>query len=513
MKILVYSHVPMWEQHHAESIEICLKHLNCGDEVFMLACDMSLSHCPANFLKNKNFCNRCLKQTERTKITILENKIKHLYLELGNDDNNVAVNSVEEFSNFKFDNVPFGEFVLSTLIGDYLQTSYYNFDDIIKANGLEMMNSSINLYKRVQKIITENNIDRVYTWNGRRASDAPVNYAAKKMKIQFFSHISGGTRDKFQIESAISVLDVDLYKKVSNGFYEEHKKNGTLKEFEKEGLNHFNFLRYGNLEGYSYGLQQFSKNFDKKNIFEKKKNKKNISIFPGSNWEYLAFANGLDKIDGKSFSQYNMLEKVLSNNYIKDNFNLYVRWHPYLQHAGSKEKKHIYEIKDKYNHVNFFMPESNANSYNLLDFSDVVITFGSTMGVEATIYGKPSILLGRTFWEDSGAAYIAKSTNDLIILLKEEKLKPKPFINAIKEGYYQRHRSRESFEYVTSDPKKVKYFLKNKRIKNLTIYDKVKEATNYDKVKKEATNFISKTVVNSNSRLSKFYGYLRNYIF
>ena len=247
-----------------------------------------------------------------------------------------------------------------------------------------------------------------------------------------------------------------------------------MSEFEKEGLKHFNFLKNGTNDGKSYGLKQFSINFDDKNYFKRENNKKNIAIFPGSNWEYIAFSQGLTNMNNENFNQYDVLEKILKNRFIKDNFNLYVRWHPFLEKAGPKEKIRINEIKNKYNHVNFYLPNSKINSYNLIEFSDIVISFGSTIGVEATLYGKPSILFGRTFWEDSAAAHKVNKIDDLLDLLKKNSLKPKPYLNALKEGYYQRHRGQEVYKYVRAD-NQLRYYLNNKRIKNVTFLGKILE--------------------------------------
>ena len=94
----------------------------------------------------------------------------------------------------------------------------------------------------------------------------------------------------------------------------KHKKNNTLNEFEKEGLKHFNFLKNGTNDGKSYGLKQFSINFDDKNYFKRENNKKNIAIFPGSNWEYIAFSQGLTNMNNEI--DYNEVKKLLPKNVI-----------------------------------------------------------------------------------------------------------------------------------------------------------------------------------------------------
>jgi len=35
MKILIYSHVSNWQIHHAVTIELALKHISVGDDVFI----------------------------------------------------------------------------------------------------------------------------------------------------------------------------------------------------------------------------------------------------------------------------------------------------------------------------------------------------------------------------------------------------------------------------------------------------------------------------------------------
>ena len=71
----MYSHVPLWEQHHAQTIEICLKHLEARDEVLVLSCDTSLLNCPANILKKKELCNKCLKKKKGLKMLFLKIKL------------------------------------------------------------------------------------------------------------------------------------------------------------------------------------------------------------------------------------------------------------------------------------------------------------------------------------------------------------------------------------------------------------------------------------------------------
>ena len=80
MNVLVYSHVPLWVEFHAESVEFCLRHLQQGDNVFLLSCDGSLTSCPANPFHNLENCGRCRRQTQWTIKRILNDQVVDIRL-------------------------------------------------------------------------------------------------------------------------------------------------------------------------------------------------------------------------------------------------------------------------------------------------------------------------------------------------------------------------------------------------------------------------------------------------
>jgi hypothetical protein len=81
-------------------------------------------------------------------------------------------------------------------------------------------------------------------------------------------------------------------------------------------------------------------------------------------------------------------------------------------------------------------PESIVSSYALMDACEKVITFGSTTGVEASYWGKPSILVGRAYYEMTGACYHVRDKEELVRDLNDH-LEPKDKLGAIKYGYFQ----------------------------------------------------------------------------
>ena len=75
-----------------------------------------------------------------------------------------------------------------------------------------------------------------------------------------------------------------------------------------------------------------------------------------------------------------------------------------------------------------------------MEQSETVITFGSTVGVEACYWGKPSILLGMALYQGLDCCYIPSSHEDVINWLREEKLPAKLKNGALLYGNWELNR-------------------------------------------------------------------------
>lgn len=94
-------------------------------------------------------------------------------------------------------------------------------------------------------------------------------------------------------------------------------------------------------------------------------------------------------------------------------------------------------------------PESPHDSYALLRAADTVLSFGSTMGIEAVFWGKPSVLAGQSFYRGLGGTYEPTSHEALVELLTRP-LEPLDREAALKYGYYLSTRGRP-FRYYQAE--------------------------------------------------------------
>jgi len=472
MAELIFSHTPLWEQHHAQSIEIALKLNKKNKKVFFLSCDSSLYNCPANFEHKENICKKCLLQTHRTINNFLDPKIINLNLNLKIKKKKYFLRNVNDVFNYKYDGQNIGPCALSTLVSEKYFSCYLSFSKI-KNEIHQELDFATSLYDRAIEIIRENNIKTVYVWNGRRSSEAPIIMAAQKLNIRFYSYISGGRTNDYICQPTPAVHDLSFNKKLLNNLY----KKASKKKISQDSKFFFDFMRGNKTDHYAYGYYQFSKEFKKNQKFVGDQSKKNLVIFTSSMWEFYSFGKDFFHFGNKKIDHYQLINKVINNKYIKNNFNIHIRWHPNLSTARGGEKFVVNKIIKHNRHVYHYDPDSNTNSYDLIKFSNYVLTFGSTIGVEATYYGKTSILFGRSYYEDTDTVYVVKNIEQLTNLLKS-KLIPKKKVDAMKYGYWDRNRGNQKFENLYHD-NNYRWYYKNMRIKKINLTDVIKENSLY----------------------------------
>jgi hypothetical protein len=461
--VLIYSHVALWGVHHAQTVELALNHLEQNDNVYLLSCLGALKSCPANSFHDEALCNRCKKQSSYTIKTILEGRVRNIELIL--DEGGIkkilpALISIESVKSFAFDGVPIGELVLSQLVND-ARDSYLDFsDENLSRRAAQLCSNAIALYESAKEVIRQNSIDIVYAWNGRRCSDGPVLYAARNEGKQFFAYISGGRKNTYMMFPSLKIHDLSYNKSLVESVYLEVKERSTYDEFAKMAGEFFDICRYGG--GDHPGSVFFGSVFNKytdSNLPVKRK--KRLVIFTSSYWEYFAMGDWLEgEYPYANSNFYEGIKEILSDQRIKEKYEIITRWHPNLVNAGDYERNAILKVIEGHKDVLQFPPEDKVNSYALLESADVVITFGSTIGIEAVYYGRPSILLGPAMYEDAGSCYRPKTHEELVALLDGE-IEPLDKLGALKYGYSQRYGVSKEFTHLQQE--KSGYFFHKSR--------------------------------------------------
>lgn len=164
--------------------------------------------------------------------------------------------------------------------------------------------------------------------------------------------------------------------------------------------------------------------------------KKLIALFTSSTDE----TAGDPELVGPFPSQSAWVEQVLAWIATRDDAQLVVRVHPHL--AGNTG---LARAADEYNYyqrlkasrpanARIVMPDDPLNSYALMDAADVCLSYGSSVGIEMAMLGKPVVLASRGVYED-GAHVIKVSDRAALSAALERSLKPAPAREIRRDGF------------------------------------------------------------------------------
>lgn len=175
------------------------------------------------------------------------------------------------------------------------------------------------------------------------------------------------------------------------------------------------------------------------------KSKRNIAIFNSSEDEFFAISKEYD--DSVLFeNQYEGLKRIFEHYKDRTDIHFYLRIHPNLKYVRSKSHTNLYKLN--YQNVTIIPPDSMISSYALMDSSEKIIVFGSTMGVESTYWGKPVINLVKTYYSKMDVVYEPQTEEELFSLIDTiDLLPPGERVDLLKVACYCMCYHTEPFKY------------------------------------------------------------------
>ena len=92
-------------------------------------------------------------------------------------------------------------------------------------------------------------------------------------------------------------------------------------------------------------------------------------------------------------------------------------------------------MKKKYKNLTVIEPDEKIDTYALMEACDKILSTYSTMGCEATYWGKISILAGVSPYDELDCVYKAHSMQELYKLIDDKNLLPKAKESTLPYGY------------------------------------------------------------------------------
>ena len=285
----------------------------------------------------------------------------------------------------------------------------------------------MSVYRSMQNYLEQHSVDRVYLFNGKHAVQRAALRACQSKEVDCYVTERGHDADSYELFP--NVLPHDLEYRVEQirlsweDAREEAERPAIAAKFYEERA-----ARIAQ-DWFAFASQQESDrlpdNWDP--------TKRNIAIYTSSEDEFGGI--GTQWLGPLYEHQLEGLRRIAADLEHCADVHLYLRIHPNAEGLQNSREAGIRDLRSS--NLTIIPAEADIDSYALMRGSDKVLTFGSTMGIEAVYWGVPSVLAGRSLYRDLGGTYTPATHEDLIELLLSD-LEPQDRAGALAYGYYNK---------------------------------------------------------------------------
>ena len=412
-KLVLYAPYALWGPHFQIDLELAQEHLEQGYEVTILACNGALLTCFQNPDHRRSICRMCRSRIRKGYEWLANRRVTLTdFFRITPGQQNIidevagrTFASCQEVENFSIDGVDVGRSALSSVISLLREPK----PDIARYEGLIKLNliSAARVYFSLHNHLRELQPDKFILFNGRFAQLRPALGAARKLGIETYVHERAGVLDRYSLTRNSSTHDIESIKSEIDRISTE-----TYMDFierEKLATEWYEERRNNKPQGW----ESFTATQMWGHLPELAPDKLNLVIFNSSEDELEAFSEWRNPY---YTDQNEGIERIITR-LDTERFRIFIREHPNLTGLDNSQTKRLRELAQAYPQLTVIPADSPVSTYSLIDASDIVLTFGSTVGIEAVYRKKPSFLMGRAFYEDLGCCICPNSHEDLVAKL------------------------------------------------------------------------------------------------
>ena len=427
MVVLFFSSHILWPPHYETELELIQQHLDAMDTVIQVYCNGQLPNCDLNPFFEPSRCDACLK-TRKLGWKAINGNFERLSLPAITEAEKAIIEaipyqftSLAEIQALEFDGFDIGYAVASSLISIIRdpRPDFMNYQTTIR----DYLTGSAAMYLIALRLIEARKPDLVYTFNGRLAHVKPILRAAQKMKVECRIHERGSSHEKYSICVNTTPHDrVYMQGKMRKAWEdaaEPHRTEVASEFFQRK-------LKGAGINWYSFTENQtdtLPPNWDSK--------RKNVVIFNSSEDEFASL--GKDWKNTLYINQLEGISRIVNDLKAEKDFHIYLRVHPNLRNVDNDDLRAVYALRE--DNLTIIPADSPISTYKLMLNASVVLTFGSSVGIEAPFWGIPSILAGKSMYMELGSTYEPKSHDEVIAMLKSS-LEPKDKIGSLLFGFF-----------------------------------------------------------------------------
>tara|TARA_B100000886_G_C20411684_1_gene487355 strand:+ start:426 stop:1988 length:1563 start_codon:yes stop_codon:yes gene_type:complete len=374
----------------------------------------------------------------------------------------------EILDNIKLNNVDIGAGILSSIISNSKDNNpnYSTYKKVID----KAFNEFARRYSFFINYFNNNyNYDELFIFNGRLASNksllSALSYFKKDLKIFYYerSHIL----DTYTIRDFMPHDRFRIYEEINKYW----KNVSSLKEAKLIAETYFRQRINGNgLSWYAYstGINDKKSNQIIKSLFcNEKKEQKKIVFFSSSEDEFESLGEkwyrGKEKL-----RQFEIIENI-SQFVDSKGYKLFIRIHPNFKISSNRVKNKWINFLQKIRSENteIISYDSKISSYGIIEKMDLVVVYGSTIGIEAAYLGKEVIVTGPSYYSQINAKInvinnIEGLKNIMSEILNSEKINSDQISESTLPYGYWCYKSGIKFKnYIPASALNGKYYGKN----------------------------------------------------
>jgi len=414
--VVIYSPFAVWPLHFETDLELAYDHILHNDKVIILQCNGILPICEPN---PNHYWETCLKCKSRFKSGIKwlgKNNIICLDLLNLNDSqnkeigriNSASFQTVEDIRKYRIDNADIGLSALTSTV-----TFLHDPEPDLNTHKnilLRNVQTAAIVYYSIFNNLSTIKPDKFILYNGRYSPLRPALRAGLKLHIKTYVHERAGIKNKYSLYLNTYPHDLENQKRIiqfinsTSDIDFTEKRNIALSWYEER-------LKGVQQNWYSYISNQKPGKIPRDFPPDKIK----IAFFINSEDEFVAFEEWKNPFYR---NQNEGLERILNDLYLDKRFKFYLRIHPSLANVDNTQTKELRRIAQEFKPLIIIDPDSDISTYSLAQNCDIIISFGSTVGIEAMYLNTPSILMGRALYEDLGGVIKPAYHAELIEILK-----------------------------------------------------------------------------------------------
>jgi hypothetical protein len=411
--------------HLETSLELAKRHLDDGDEVHYHFCGHDALFRDRLVRQPETTLERCLPEVRGAALLGGDGFHFHPRVRMPEVDADVPerFESLSQLMDFRVGDCEVGLSVASSLI---FMTR--NSDpDLVRHEALirRMIRSGVASYEFVRARLQSLEPDLVYVFNGRFCNSRSVMNAAQSLDVPFRIHERGSEKTRFSCRAFMPHDRARIQDEMLGAWREAGESEDARR------------IAQGFFEGRRAGQEQAWKSYsgaqERGRIPDLAEDRRRITYFSSSDDETRAVGD-IVKWD-RWPDQRSALASLVRVMERHPEAQLVVRLHPHLARKAPEDRRMWMDIELPEGGV-LVPPEDKVDTYSLLEASDVVVTGGSTVGIEAVYWRKPSICLGPTWYDRLDAVYLPEGESDLEQLLFDDSLVADRD-KALPYGYYQ----------------------------------------------------------------------------